>query len=72
MTAWKTPLSMTHDAAIKGAPKGWTLPVARLILNAGAGFIVATTGSILRMPGLPRSPAALKIDVKDGKITGLS
>ena len=52
----KTPLSMTHDAAIKGAPKGWTLPVARLILNAGAGFIVATTGSILRMPGLPRSP----------------
>lgn len=68
----KTPLSMTHDAAIKGAPKGWTLPVARLILNAGAGFIVATTGSILRMPGLPRSPAALKIDVKDGKITGLS
>ena len=68
----KTPLSMTHDAATKGAPKGWTLPVARLILNAGAGFIVATTGSILRMPGLPRSPAALKIDVKDGKITGLS
>ena len=68
----KTPLSMTHDAAIKGAPKGWTLPVARLILNAGAGFIVATTGSILRMPGLPRSPAALKIDVKDGKINGLS
>ena len=68
----KPPLSMTHDAAIKGAPKGWTLPVARLILNAGAGFIVATTGSILRMPGLPRSPAALKIDVKDGKITGLS
>ncbi len=68
----KTPLSMTHDAAIKGAPKGWTLPVARLILNAGAGFIVATTGSILRMPGLPRSPAALKIDVKDGKITGVS
>ena len=68
----KTPLSMTHDAAIKGAPKGWTLPVARLILNAGAGFIVATTGSILRMPGLPRSPAALKIDVKNGKITGLS
>ena len=68
----KTPLSMTHDAAIKGAPKGWTLPVARLILNVGAGFIVATTGSILRMPGLPRSPATLKIDVKDGKITGLS
>ncbi len=68
----KTPLSMTHDAAIKGAPKGWTLPVARLILNAGAGFVVATTGSILRMPGLPRSPAALRIDVKDGRITGLS
>lgn len=68
----KTPLSMTHDASIKGAPKGWNLPVARLILNAGAGFVVATTGSILRMPGLPRVPAALHIDVKDGKITGLS
>ena len=68
----KTPLSMTYDASIKGAPKGWNLPVARLILNAGAGFVVATTGSILRMPGLPRVPAALHIDVKDGKITGLS
>lgn len=68
----KTPLSLTHDAALKGAPKGWTLPVQRLILNAGAGFIVATTGSILRMPGLPREPAAYRIDVKNGKITGLS
>ena len=68
----KTPLSLTHDATLKGAPKGWTLPVARLLLNAGAGFIVATTGSILRMPGLPRNPAAYRIDLKDGKITGLS
>ena len=44
----------------------------RLILNAGAGFVVATTGAIMRMPGLPKSPAALRIDVVDGKIVGLS
>lgn len=68
----KTPLSLTHDPSQKGAPKGWNLPVQRLLLNAGAGFVVATTGAILRMPGLPREPAAYRIDVKDGKITGLS
>ncbi|EJX01688.1 Formate--tetrahydrofolate ligase family protein, partial [gut metagenome] len=40
--------------------------------NAGAGFIVVTTGSIMRMPGLPKVPAAMHIDVVDGKITGLA
>ena len=67
----KTPFSLTADPKKLGAPKGFTLPVARLILNAGAGFVVVTTGSIMRMPGLPKVPAALQIDVKDGKITGL-
>ena len=44
----------------------------RVILNAGAGFLVVTTGAIMRMPGLPKKPAAYTIDVVDGKITGLS
>ena len=68
----KTPFSLTADPKKLGAPKGFTLPVARLILNAGAGFVVVTTGSIMRMPGLPKVPASLQIDVKDGKITGLA
>jgi formate--tetrahydrofolate ligase len=68
----KTPFSLSHEPDLKGAPKGFTLPVQRLILNAGAGFIVVTTGSIMRMPGLPKKPAAYGIDVVDGKITGLS
>lgn len=68
----KTPYSMTHDPDWKGAPKGFTLPVQRLILNSGAGFVVVTTGAIMRMPGLPKCPAAYRIDVVDGKITGLS
>ena len=68
----KTPFSLTADPKKLGAPKGFTLPVARLILNAGAGCVVVTTGSIMRMPGLPKVPAALQIDVKDGKITGLA
>lgn len=68
----KTPYSLSHESNWLGAPKGFTLPVQRLILNAGAGFVVATTGSIMRMPGLPRQPAALHIDVVNGKIVGLS
>jgi len=43
-----------------------------VILNAGAGFAVVTTGAIMRMPGLPKAPAAMNIDVKNGKITGLA
>ena len=68
----KTPFSMSHDPDLKGAPHGFTLPVQRVILNAGAGFLVVTTGAIMRMPGLPKKPAAYTIDVVDGKITGLS
>ena len=68
----KTPFSFSHEPKWLGAPKDFTLPVQRLILNAGAGFIVVTTGSIMRMPGLPKAPAALNIDVVNGKIVGLS
>lgn len=68
----KTPFSLTADPKALGAPKGFTVPVQRLILNAGAGFIVVTTGSIMRMPGLPKVPAAMNIDVVNGNITGLA
>lgn len=68
----KTPFSLTADPKALGAPKGFDLPVQRVILNAGAGFAVVTTGAIMRMPGLPKAPAAMNIDVKDGKITGLA
>lgn len=68
----KTPFSLSHDAALLGSPEGYTLPVQRLILNAGAGFVVVTTGAIMRMPGLPKKPAAMTIDVVDGKIIGLA
>ena len=68
----KTPLSLSHDPKKLGAPKDFTIPVDRMILNAGAGFVVITTGSVLRMPGLPKVPNAFKIDVVDGQITGLS
>ena len=68
----KTPYSFSHDPALRGAPTGFTLPVARLLINAGAGFIVATTGSIMRMPGLPKKPQAFAIDLSEGRITGLA
>lgn len=68
----KTPFSLSADPKALGAPKGFDLPVERLILNAGAGFVVVTTGAIMRMPGLPKAPAAMQIDVKDGLITGLA
>lgn len=68
----KTPFSLTADPKALGAPKGFDVPVQRLVLNAGAGFVVVTTGAIMRMPGLPKAPAAMQIDVKDGRITGLA
>ena len=68
----KTPFSLSADPKALGAPKGFALPVQRLILNAGAGFVVVTTGSIMRMPGLPKVPAAMNIDVVDDRITGLA
>ena len=68
----KTPFSLTDDPKALGAPKGFTLPIERLILNAGSGFVVAMSGSIMRMPGLPKKPAAMSIDVQNGRITGLA
>ena len=68
----KTQYSFSDDPSRLGAPDGFTIHVRSLRLLAGAGFIVAMTGDILTMPGLPKDPAAEKIDVDDdGKISGL-
>ena len=68
----KTQYSLSDDPAKLGRPKGFTLTVREVRLSAGAEFIVALTGTILTMPGLPKMPAAYNIDVDDdGKITGL-
>ena len=68
----KTQYSFSDDATLIGAPKGFTVTVRNLKVSAGAGFIVALTGDIMTMPGLPKKPAAENIDVdEDGKITGL-
>ena len=68
----KTQYSFSDDASLKGAPKGFTVTVRNLKISAGAGFIVALTGDIMTMPGLPKAPAAEKIDVdENGKISGL-
>ncbi len=68
----KTQYSFSDDPARRGAPTGFTLNVRALTLSAGAGFVVALMGNILTMPGLPKHPAALDIDVDAaGRITGL-
>ena len=68
----KTQYSFSDDPALLGAPKGFTVTVRNVKVSAGAGFLVALTGDIMTMPGLPKVPAAEKIDVdEDGRITGL-
>jgi len=68
----KTQFSFTDNASKVGAETGFEIHVDNLIINAGAKFIVAVAGSIMRMPGLPKEPAAMGMDIIDGKITGLS
>ena len=68
----KTQYSFSDDPKLLGAPEGFRITVRDLRVSAGAGFVVALTGDIMTMPGLPRVPAAEKIDVTpDGHITGL-
>jgi len=68
----KTQYSFSDDATLLGAPKGWRLTVRDIRISAGAGFIVALTGEIMTMPGLPPVPSAEKIDIDSvGKISGL-
>ncbi len=68
----KTQYSFSDDAKKLGAPKNFVVTISQLKVSAGAGFIVALTGAIMTMPGLPKVPASEKIDVdKDGNISGL-
>ena len=68
----KTQYSFSMDPKLRGAPEGHTLAVREVRLNAGAGFVGIICGAIMTMPGLPKQPAALKIDVDDdGKISGI-
>ena len=68
----KTQYSFSDDQTLLGAPEDFTVTVRNLKVSAGAGFLVALTGDIMTMPGLPKVPAAEKIDVdENGKITGL-
>lgn len=68
----KTQYSFTDDQSKLGAPEGFRITVRNLKVSAGAGFVVALTGDIMTMPGLPKVPAAEEIDVmEDGRIVGL-
>ncbi|HKM39793.1 MAG TPA: formate--tetrahydrofolate ligase [bacterium] len=68
----KTQYSLTDDPKIIGRPEDFTITVREVRLSAGAGFLVAVTGQMMTMPGLPKQPAALKMDIDaDGQITGL-
>ena len=68
----KTQYSLSDDQTKLGCPEGFDLTVRDVYVSAGAGFVVALTGAIMTMPGLPKKPAADNIDVDgSGKITGL-
>lgn len=68
----KTQNSISHDPKAIGAPRDYVFPVRDVQLYAGAGFVVVFAGDIMTMPGLPKRPAALDIDVDDdGVISGL-
>ena len=67
----KTQYSFSTDAALRGAPSGHSLNIREVKLSAGAEFIVMICGEIMTMPGLPKVPAAERIDYIDGKVVGL-
>ena len=68
----KTHLSLSDDPARHGRPRDFVITVRELRLSAGAGFVVALTGEILTLPGLPKEPAASRVVVHpDGRVTGL-
>ena len=69
----KTQYSLSDDASLLGRPSGFTITVREVRISAGAGFLVCLTGEIMTMPGLPKQPAAEKMDIdNNGKIIGLS
>ena len=68
----KTQYSLSDDPALLGRPEGFTVTISDLIPNTGAGFLVAIAGDIMRMPGLPKVPAAVNMDIdENGTIVGL-
>ena len=68
----KTQASLTDDSKKKGAPRGWILNVREVQLSSGAGFVVPVCGTLTLMPGLPKVPAAMRMDLlDDGRIVGL-
>ena len=68
----KTQYSLSDDPSLLGRPEGFTVTISDLIPNTGAGFLVAISGDIMRMPGLPKGPAAVNMDIdEDGTIVGL-
>ncbi|MBP3578922.1 MAG: formate--tetrahydrofolate ligase [Lachnospiraceae bacterium] len=67
----KNQYSLSDDPKLLGRPEGFNINIREAYINAGAGFLVAITGTIIQMPGLPKVPAAEAIDVVDGNITGL-
>ena len=69
----KTPASLSDDPALRGRPEDFDITVRNVQVAAGAGFLVVLTGTILRMPGLPRSPQALRVRLRDdGTVEGVS
>ncbi|MGB7537284.1 MAG: formate--tetrahydrofolate ligase, partial [Anaerolineales bacterium] len=70
----KTHLSLSHDPKLKGAPRGWRLPIRDIRASIGAGFLYPLCGDMRTMPGLPTRPAMMDIDTdpETGKIVGLS
>jgi formate--tetrahydrofolate ligase len=69
----KTQYSLSDNPQLAGRPTGFTLAVTDVVLKSGAGFVVALCGDIMTMPGLPKAPAAERVDVDgNGEITGLS
>lgn len=68
----KNQYSLSDDAALLGRPKAFTTTIREIRISAGAGFIVALTGNVMTMPGLPKKPAAEQIDINSkGVVTGL-
>ena len=68
----KTHLSLSHDPALKGVPRGFTLPVSEVRAPAGAGFLYPLLGTMRTMPGLPSKPAFMEVDLDgDGQVVGM-
>jgi formate--tetrahydrofolate ligase len=68
----KTPLSLSHDPALRNVPSGYTLPIRRVSAYTGAGWLVAFCGDVLTMPGLSADPAAAHMDIdENGRTIGL-